>query len=41
MQINRSGMLIQLRQPTNVRCCSNSGQTPVRLECPLCANRGH
>jgi hypothetical protein len=25
---------------TVVRCCSNSGQTRVRLECPLCAKSG-
>jgi hypothetical protein len=26
---------------TNVRCFSNSGQTRVRLECPLSAKSGH
>jgi hypothetical protein len=26
---------------SNLRCYSNSGQTLVRLRCPLCANNGH
>jgi hypothetical protein len=27
--------------PTNVRCCSNSGQIRVRRNCPLSARSGH